>query len=104
MSQIAKIVDGDDSAQYSLGKWDLGHNKPMNLHFLQHIPEWLVSTATKVSLIAAWVGLIVTVRREMLERVRLNFKFQTTFVEEDDVHTDVRLCWLSLKWRSDVLR
>jgi hypothetical protein len=55
-----------------------------------HIPDWLLWTAAKGSLIAAWVGLILATRRELLERVRLRFKFHATFIEEDDANADVR--------------
>jgi hypothetical protein len=54
-----------------------------------HIPNWLLWAGAKGSLIAAWVGLILAARRELLERVRLRFKFHATFIEEDDVNADI---------------
>jgi hypothetical protein len=58
----------------------------MNLHLLQHIPEWLGSHITAIT---AWVALIVTVRRELLEWVHLKFTLKITHIDEDDVRADV---------------
>lgn len=66
--------------------------------FVLHLPDWLVTTAKQGSLIAAWTGLFfglvgtgLALRREWLERIRLTFRFKSTFIVEDDPNSDIRL-------------
>jgi hypothetical protein len=60
--------------------------------FALHIKDWLATTAKNI---AAWAGLFfgligtgLSLRREWLERIRLTFRFQVTFIEEDDPNSN----------------
>jgi hypothetical protein len=62
------------------------------LYLYRHIPAWLFWIVANVSILVAWTSLILSIRREYLERTILRFNFKSTFVDEDDV-TDSRQCF-----------
>jgi hypothetical protein len=62
------------------------------LYLYRHIPAWLFWILANVSILAAWTSLILSARREYLERTILKFNFRSAFIDENGATPDSRQC------------
>ncbi len=55
-----------------------------------HLSDWLSAAVPWIGLSFGFIGTVLAVCRELLKRVRLQFAFHATFIDEDHEIADVR--------------